>query len=144
MPVFVDTNVLIYARDTSEPVKQPLARAWLEHLWTTGDGRLSYQVLHEYYTTVTRKLRPGMSPETAQADSRDLFAWQPLVLDRIVLEDAWYLEARFQLSFWDALIVASARAAGCSHLLSEDLQHDQDLDGLRVVDPFRVAPGRLA
>lgn len=143
VPVFVDTNVLIYARDTSEPVKQPLARAWLDHLWATGDGRLSYQVLHEYYTTVTRKLKPGLSRETARADARDLSAWQPVVLDRIVLEDAWSLETRFQLSFWDALIVASARAAGCSHLLTEDLQHDQDLDGLRVVDPFRVAPGRL-
>jgi predicted nucleic acid-binding protein len=116
-----------------------LARPAVDHR----DGRLSYQVLHEYYTTVTPELRPGMSRETAQADSRDLCAWQPVVLDRIVLEDAWLLETRFQSSLWDALIVASARATGCSHLLTEDLQHDQDLDGLRVVDPFRVAPGRL-
>ena len=143
MPIFVDTNVLLYARDASEPVKQTRARAWLDHLWANRDGRLSQQVLHEYYTTVTRKLKPGLDRHAAQAEIRDLMAWQPVVLDGLVLEDAWSLEARFSLSFWDALIVAAARTAGCTHLLTEDLQHDQDLDGVRVVDPFAVQPRHL-
>src|SRR5206468_1853768 len=56
--VFTDTNVLVYSRDTAEPEKQRKARAWMTHLWTTRQGRLSYQVLQEFYVTVTEKLEP--------------------------------------------------------------------------------------
>jgi len=63
---FVDTNVLVYARDAGETDKQPLAEAWLETLWRQRQGRLSYQVLQEYYVTVTRKLRPGIPVEDAR------------------------------------------------------------------------------
>jgi predicted nucleic acid-binding protein len=143
VPIFVDTNVLIYARDTSEPEKRPRAEAWMSQLWSSRQGRVSFQVLHEYYTTVTRKLHPGLTPDEAQADVRDLWAWRPLLLDAEVMEGAWAIERRFGLHFWDALIVASAGAAACSHVLSEDLQHGQDLDGVRVVSPFLVEPGSL-
>ena len=144
MPVFVDTNLLLYARDISEPAKQPRAREWMEFLWGSQGGRLSHQVLHEYYTAVTRKLKPGLPADEAQAEVRDLMAWRPVVVDGPVLEDAWGIERRFRLHFWDALVVASARSAACSHLLTEDLQHDQDLDGVRVVNPFLVEPGSLS
>ncbi len=144
MPVFVDTNVLVYARDASEPEKQPRARDWLATLWETREGRLSFQVLTEYYVTVTRKLRPGLTPDEAQSDVRDLLAWSPIGLDQIVLEDAWAVERRYGLSVWDALIVAAAHAAGCTHLLTEDLVHGQDLDGVRIVNPFIQEPGPLA
>jgi predicted nucleic acid-binding protein len=143
VPVFVDTNVLLYARDASEPDKQPRAREWLDLLWSERAGRVSLQVLTEYYQAVTRKLRPGLDRETARADVRDLSAWRPVRVDEMVMEDAWRLEDRYGLSIWDALVVASARAAGCRHLLTEDLQHGQDLDGLVVVNPFRVPPGTL-
>jgi predicted nucleic acid-binding protein len=138
--VFVDTNVLLYARDASEPVKQPRAQAWLDALWELQCGRLSYQVLHEYYVALTRKLQPGLDRETARADVRDLMAWRPMGVDSALLEDAWWLEARFGLGFWDSLVVAGARAAGCRYLLTEDLQHGQDLDGMAVVDPFALQP----
>ncbi len=141
--VFVDTNVLFYARDASERGKQPLASAWLDVLWQQRRGRLSYQVLNEYYVGVTRKLRPGLDPAAAEADVRDLMAWRPIGPDGPLLEDAWWLEGRFGLSFWDAQIVAAARAAGCRYLLTEDLQHGQDLDGLVVVDPFATQPDEL-
>lgn len=143
-PVFVDTNVLLYARDASEPSRQPLAQRWLDRLWEERTGRLSHQVLHEYYVTVTRKLKPGLTPEEARADVRDLLAWRPARMDAPMLEDAWWLETRFALSHWDALIVAAARALGCRHLLTEDLQHGQDLDGIMVVSPFRVEPDGLS
>jgi len=65
VPVFVDTNVLVYARDTSDPTKHTHASEWIAHLWQTGEGRLSIQVLHEYYMTTTRKLRPGLQPADA-------------------------------------------------------------------------------
>ena len=143
MPVFVDTNVLVYARDASEPDKQPRALAWIEYLWRTQTPRLSYQVLQEYYAITTRKLKPGLSPEAARADIRDLLAWRPVQVGAEMLEAGWLAEDRFGLSCWDALIVAAARITGCEHLLTEDLQHGSDLDGLRVVSPFRTQPGSL-
>ena len=71
--VFVDTNVLVYARDASEPIKQRRAALWVEHLWATRSGRTGVQVLNEYYVTVTRKLQPGMPRLQARADVRAVF-----------------------------------------------------------------------
>ena len=143
MPVFVDTNVLVYARDASEPEKQPQAAAWIEHLWRTRTARLSFQVLHEYYAATTRKLKPGLTPDQARADVRDLLAWRPVPAGAELLEAGWSVEDRSGLSCWDALIVAAARVAGCEYLLTEDLQHGAELEGLRVVSPFRAAAGAL-
>ena len=143
MPVFVDTNVLVYARDASEPEKQPQAAAWIDHLWRTRTARLSFQVLQEYYATTTRKLEPGLTPEQARADVRDLLAWRPVSVGTDLLELGWSVEDRFGLSCWDALIVAAARIAGCECLLTEDLQHGAELEGLQVVSPFRAAAGSL-
>lgn len=146
-PVFVDTNVFVYARDASEPSKQPQAVRWLEELWRIRSGRTSIQVLQEYYVTVTGKLDPGLDPTDARADVRALTAWEPLPTDAPLLDDAWELQDRHSLSFWDALVVAAARRLECRHLLTEDLQDGQSLDGVTVVNPFRhavesiVAPG---
>ena len=128
-PVFVDSNVLVYNRDGSEEEKQPRADAWMRALWETRLGRISYQVLHEYYTSVTTKLDPGLSKEDAQDDVRNLMAWRPLALDGRILDGAFAVEKRFGFSFWDSLIVSAAQRAECSYLLSEDLQAEQDLDG---------------
>jgi predicted nucleic acid-binding protein len=144
VPVFVDTNVLVYARDASDPEKQATAVAWMEHLWTSAIGRLSVQVLQEYYVTVTRKLRPGLPIDEAREDVRDLAAWRPVRIDEAIVDSAWRVEDRFELSFWDSLIVAAAHAAGCRALLTEDLQHDLDIDGLRVADPFRTPVGSIS
>lgn len=95
------------------------------------------QVLQEYYVTTTRKLRPGLTPDDARADVRDLFAWRPVALGPEGMEAAWAIEERFGLSFWDALVVAAAHVARCDVLLSEDLQHGRDFDRVGVVDPFR-------
>ncbi len=140
MPVFVDTNVLVYARDASEAEKQPRAAEWLDHLWRTRKGRLSFQVLHEYYVTTTRKLTPGLAPEQARGDIQDLLAWGPVPVDSEVLEGAWVVEDRFGLGFWDSLIVSAARVSDCRHLLTEDLQHGQELDEIQVVNPFLAHP----
>jgi predicted nucleic acid-binding protein len=143
VPVFVDANVLVYARDLSEGPKQERALAWLEHLWEMRSGRLSYQVLHEYYVTVTRKLRPGLPPADARADVRDLLAWGPIPVHADLLESAWRVEARSQVSFWDSLVLAAARSAGCSHLLTEDLTNGRKIGGVTVASPFAYEPGEL-
>jgi predicted nucleic acid-binding protein len=139
---FVDTNLLVYSRDASEPEKQPRAAAWREHLWRTRTGRLSVQVLNEYYQVVTRKLKPGLPRNVARDEVRDLMLWQPLPLNASVLEAAFDVEERWKLSFWDSLIVAAAHHLGCDGLLTEDLDEDSNYDGLRVINPFKVDPPR--
>jgi predicted nucleic acid-binding protein len=67
--VFVDSNVLVYERDSSEPDKQPLAEAWVRRLWEERTGRISFQVLQEFYVNVTTKRKPGLSPDEAQSRS---------------------------------------------------------------------------
>jgi predicted nucleic acid-binding protein len=141
--VFVDTNVFVYARDASERVKQPRAAAWLKALWQTRAGRLSTQVLQEYYVVVTSKLNPGLAAEAARRDVQSLLSWRPRSADGTLMQRAWALEDRYQLSFWDALIVAAAERAQCSHLLTEDLQDGQDFNGVLVVNPFRHDPSAV-
>ena len=104
-------------------------------------GRLSTQVLQEYYQVVTRRLVPGLPRETARQDIFDLTTWQPQPIDQQVMECAWTIEDRFGLSWWDSLIVGAAQRLGAKRLLTEDLQTDQDFDGLLVVNPFETPPG---
>ena len=143
MPVFVDTNVLVYARDTSDRDKHRRARDWMTDLWESGSGRLSMQVLEEYYVTVTRKLRPGLAKNDARDDVEDLLAWGPLVIDARALEAAWSVEQRFGLSFWNALVAGAAILTGCEHLLTEDLQDGMQLESVTVVNPFGIEAGAL-
>ncbi|MBN1418711.1 MAG: PIN domain-containing protein [Planctomycetes bacterium] len=139
-PVFVDTNVLVYARDATEPLKQARALVWLETLWRSARGRISYQVLQEFYVTVTRKLRPGMDREAARADVRNLLAWNPLPVGATVFEGAWRVQDRFGMAWWDALIVSAAQTADCGILLTEDLTDGQVFGGVKVVNPFLHGP----
>jgi predicted nucleic acid-binding protein len=134
--VFVDTNVLVYARDAGEPRKQAMAAEWIHRLWVEQRGRTSAQVLSEYYATVTRKLRPGLTAEEAWDDVHALLAWEPLPVNGEVLARAHRLERRFRLSWWDSLIVAAAQIQNCELLLSEDLQHGLVCDTLRICNPF--------
>ena len=140
MTTFVDTNVLVYARDTSERDKQPAAWAWMRHLWESEAGRTSTQVLNEYYVTVTRKLSPGLDRAIARDDVADLQAWRPAVIDHRTVTTAWSLEDRYGLSWWDSLVVASAIELGCDRLLTEDLADGQRYDRLVVTNPFRHPP----
>ncbi len=138
--VFVDTNVLVYVRDAADANKQRAAAEWMAALWGSRTGRISLQVLQEYYVTVTAKLKPGLPEEDAREDVLALALWRPVESSLALLEDAWAVKDCWGFGFWDALIVAAARSAGCELLLTEDLAHDQDLGGLRVVSPFRVSP----
>jgi len=141
--VFVDTNILVYSRDASEPVKQEQAMAWMTHLWTTKTGRLSYQVLQEFYVTVTMKLEPGLDAERARNEILALLPWRPIPIDARVMEGAWRIQDRYGLSWWDTLIVSAAQVGNCAYLLTEDLQHDQLFDGVQVINPFRLSPDTL-
>ncbi len=83
--VIVDTNILVYARDSSEKEKQPKAAQLLKALWKNESGKISVQVMNEYYVTVTQKLNPGLSKEQARADLRALLVWQPLEISTTLI-----------------------------------------------------------
>lgn len=135
-PVFVDTNVLVYRHDSSDPAKQSRAEEWLSTLVRERAARVSYQVLQELFVTLTRKVQPATADEEAREIVRDLASWQPITIDLAILERAWVNQQRYLLSWWDALIVAAAQSSGCVALLTEDLQHGQALGDVRVVNPF--------
>jgi len=141
--VFVDTNVFVYARDSSETEKHVGAIEWLESLWRTRRGRTSFQVLNEYYVTVTGKLTRSLKTEQARDDVRDLLAWQPLRHDANTVADAWHVQDRFGFSWRDSLVVASARISCAEFLLTEDLQHGQRIGSVHVVSPFEVKPDEV-
>jgi len=141
--VFVDTNVLIYAEDLADANKHTRALRWLELLWQRRQGRVSTQVLNEFYTNVTRKIRPPMPMGDARAEVRRYQRWNPWQIDQQTVETAWAFEARFALSYWDALVLAAASHQGCRIVLTEDLQHGQTIDSLRIVNPFLQGPELL-
>jgi len=140
-PVFVDTNVLIYALDNADLKKQQAAQEWRAELWRKRQGRISFQVLHEFYAKVTYKW-PNVR-QAARSEVRDLLAWRPVAVDGAMLDHAWKIQDRYQLSFWEALIVAAAKSAACRYLLTEDLRSGQDFEGLLVVNPFHNDPASV-
>jgi len=133
---FVDTNILVYSRDSTEPEKQRMAKQWLTKLWQQEAGRISTQVMNEYYVTVTQKLKPGLSRNQARADLRALAVWQPLEISTHLIESAWDVQDQYAYSWWDSLVIASALFLDCQYLLSEDMQHEQSLGSLTIINPF--------
>jgi len=138
--VFVDTNVLVYARDRTEPERNVRALEWMAALWQTKAGRLSYQVLQEYYVTVTRKLDPPRDVSDAREDVASLISWRPAAIELPVIDRAWAIQDRYGFSWWDSLILGAASHAGCTHVLTEDLQHGQDVEAMIIIHPFSAAP----
>ena len=135
--VFVDTKVLISAEDGAEADKQHRALDWIERLWRARSGRLSTQVLNEFYVNVTRKLKPAMPQGDARARVRRYAAgWNPWQVDHATVETAWAMEARHGLQYWDCLVLAAAQHSGCTLVLSEDMQHEGRYGAVQVINPF--------
>ncbi len=138
---FVDTNVLLYSVDPSDSAKQARAWDWLECLWESGLGSLSWQVLHEFYANALAKLR--VSRPEARGIVKGYSYWASTETTIGMVERAWHWMDRAQLAYWDSLIVAAAERAGCGYLLSEDFQTGRRFGPLTVVNPFLHEPGEL-
>ncbi|MDX8389139.1 MAG: PIN domain-containing protein [Mariprofundaceae bacterium] len=135
---FVDTNILVYSRDSSEPEKQVQAEQWLTRLWLHEQGRISTQIMNEYYVTVTQKLKPGLSNDQARADLRALAVWQPLEVTTTLIESAWRIQDKYGYSWWDTLVISAALFLDCAYLLTEDMQHEQQVGDLMIINPFQI------
>ncbi len=131
---FFDTNILVYADDPKSPAKQRKALELIKEHRSKRTGAVSLQVLQEYFVTVTRKY--GVDPAIAR-DKVEIFAKfqvaEPIVSDILAAIDFHRLHG---VSYWDALILRSAKQSGCSVLLTEDMQHGQVIDRVRIVNPF--------
>lgn len=136
--VFVDSNVLVYAHDADAGDKQRVAAKTVAEILDARSGVLSIQVLQEFYSTVTRKLRSAITRDVARDLLRSYSSWiiQPLSAEDVVA--ASFLEQSHQLSFWDALIVQAALLSGAKKLLSEDFQHGRSIGGIAVENPFVI------
>jgi predicted nucleic acid-binding protein len=134
--VFVDTNVLIYAHDLDAGPKHERAVSVISDLWEKESGIVSVQVLQEFYVNVTRKIPKPLTPASARGIIRNYLAWQVELNDAPTVLLASEIEERYKLSFWDALIVSSASRAGATRILSEDLNHGQIIEGIRIENPF--------
>lgn len=136
--VFVDTNILVYAHDADAGVKRERAIEKLQQLWEGDTGRLSVQVLQEFYVNVTKKLATRVARSTAREVVSSYGAWirEPTTADTVLR--ATDIAEMAKISFWDALIVAAAEQAGAGQLYSEDLNDGQSIAGIKVVNPLVV------
>lgn len=134
--VFIDSNILIYAYDRSAGVKREAAKALIRRLWDERSGCISVQVLQEFFVNVTRKIPSPLEAYEAREVISDFFYWRvhrPGASDVLSAID---IHQRLEISFWDAMIVGSAAAQGCSALYSEDLNEEQHYDGVEVINPI--------
>jgi predicted nucleic acid-binding protein len=134
--VFIDSNILVYAQDSGQLRKRARSRALIEELVHSGEGVISTQVLQEFYVASTRKL--GVAPLAAKAVLKTFAAFETVQVSPELIQEAVDCSILNELSFWDALIVAAARAAGCVALYSEDLNTGQTILGVKVENPFKA------
>lgn len=133
---FIDTNVLVYADDQDAGERTVIAKQILTDAIRTRTAVVSTQVLQEFFVVATRKL--GMSAEIARRKVELLAQLEVVRIDTRLILEAIDLHRLNQVSFWDALVVCSARAGSCARVLTEDLQDGAVLGGVRIENPFRA------
>ena len=134
-PIFVDTNVWVYAVDAADPVKRERAMEVI----APAPGRdlvISTQVLTEFYAVVTRKLAVQVTPDEAAAMVGQLSILPVVAIDASLVVSAITGSRDWQISIWDALIIRAAEVAGCRRVLSEDLSHGRTYGSVEIENPF--------
>ena len=137
---FIDTNILVYAEASDAPEKQRVALALLKRLYESNEGVLSTQVLQEYCNVALKKLKQPAQYVRAQLDLYEQF--EVVQVTPAIIHAALDLHQTRQLSFFDAVVLASAHAAGCERLWTEDMNATEVVNGVRICNPF--APGAQA
>ena len=133
---FVDTNVLVYAYDRSAGPKHERAQALIEELWNSGSGLLSTQVLQEFCVNLRHKAGQPLAADHVRRLIQDYSTWEIVVNTTESILQALDIEARYRISFWDALILQAAESSGATLVYSEDLASGQKYGCIRVVNPF--------
>ena len=133
---FIDTNVLVYSYDNRDPEKQSRAQQVLASGIENETAVLSTQVLGEFFNAVTRRIPNPLSVEEAE-EVISLFSILPVIgIDVSMVRRAVSTHRRYGIDYWDSLIISAAERAGCTHVLSEDLNSGQSYHGVTVMNPF--------
>lgn len=133
---FVDTNILMYAHDAAAGVKHARAAVLLERLWRDRSGVISTQVLQELAVNLRRKVAKPLDSRTVRDIVSDYLTWHVVVNGGDAVLEGIEIEARYNVSFWDALIVRAAQASDAEVLYSEDLADGQRYGSVQVVNPL--------
>ncbi|MGU3285063.1 PIN domain-containing protein [Methylobacterium mesophilicum] len=139
-PVFIDTNVLIYARDDRNADKRERARTWLAAITDLDCARTNLQVLNEL-TRWILKNESERSLRAVQDEVEAIGAWGARPIDQDDTELAWLVRKNLGYQWFDCLLVAAAQLAGCRYFLTEDMAHGAVFEGLTLINPFRASPG---
>jgi predicted nucleic acid-binding protein len=134
---FVDTNILVYAHDSSAGLKHKKAVRIFVDLWETKLGILSTQVLQEFFVIVTNKIPRPLHQDKAEELIIHLLKWKVIVNDGQSILSAIDIQRRYNYPFWDSLIIQAAIAGKANVLLSENFQGGQVIESMRIVNPFQ-------
>jgi predicted nucleic acid-binding protein len=135
-PAFVDTNILVYAFDRTDPDRRSIAGDLIHTLIETNRMRISTQVLQEFLVTVTRKIETPLDVEEAISLMDDLAVAPVYIIEPHSIREAARLSSKAELSYWDAMIVVAAAHSNATRLYTEDLNHGQKILDVEVVNPF--------
>lgn len=133
---FLDTNVIVYANDSSQTQKQKIAVQLITRGMRSGRGVISSQVLGEFWVTVTQKIKVPLARETALQEIEAFRTMRIVGVEYEAVRIGISLQNRFTISYWDALILAAAGIGGCKTVYSEDLNDGQEYDKITVINPF--------
>ena len=134
---FIDSNILVYSYDDAEPGKKSLAQEIIASLARNGSGALSVQVLGEFFNIATRRIPIPLTVDEATAVIDDMSrSLAVLDIDSAMVRRAIATHSRYGTSYWDSLIIAAAERAGCTRILSEDMNPGQSYHGIVAVNPF--------
>ncbi len=137
--VFIDTNILFYGVNIANPEKYARAGALLELLWQKVTlPSISTQVLQEFYVTL---IRNKVEIDEAQKIVKDYYVWNVVPAGTKLIDEAFQIQKRYVLSFWDSLVLASAQQSHCSYVLTEDLNHGQKYGKTTAINPFHSGYG---
>ena len=134
---FLDTNIFVYSFDRNSPDKLHRSTQLIRQAAATGKGAVSYQVVQEFFNVALRRFAQPLT--VAEAEQYLGTVFRPLLTvhsSQALYAEALHLQHRYRLSWYDALIVAGAIEAQCGTLYSEDLQHGQRFNDLRIENPF--------
>lgn len=140
--VFVDTNVLIYARDRKSVEKRRVAQDWLSALGQTGRGRTNFQVINEFtrWVLVNEARRP-LPDIRAEVDKLRVWGDTPVEADHLQL--AWIARQHFGFQWFDCLLLAAARLLDCGYFLTEDMSEGVNFGPMRLINPFNTDPSTI-
>ncbi len=136
--IFLDTNIIVYAFDTSAGKKREKAADIIASLWDSGLGLISTQVLQEFFVTITTKLPKPLEAGSAREIINDFLKWDVVINDGDIILEAIEIQTEYGYSFWDSMIITAAIKGGADLLYTEDLTDGQKIKGVSVINPLMV------